>query len=172
MFINRDENGNLVRIDGAVQGFGVAQYEGQEWIAEDSPELAYIDPTTLDEAKSKAIAAIDEAAGDQRQRYLTCAAGQDMVYMEKRAQAKEYKAAVNSGVAIGDNDFLFLRSSLGVDGATLEEVADGILTAFDSCQRLLSRIERARLVAKNAVTAAATKAEVQAAIDGIDWELA
>ncbi len=116
-------------------------------------------PPTLAEAQGAALAAIDNAAGMARARYITVAAGQEATYMLKEAQARSYKAAGYPAASVADYPMVDAEA-MAMHGAAptaaqIKTAADGIIAQADAWITKAALIERARIAGKRAVSAAA-----------------
>lgn len=133
-------------------------------------------PPTLDEVKQELRMAVDLAAEHERQKYITGGSGQSMTYTEKFNQAaiyaKAYAAHLNDPENVkapNENEYLLLKSSLGIDGNTLAEVAENITWAYALWEQVGAAIETIRLQTKAAINKAENVKAAQAVFDGIKW---
>lgn len=133
-------------------------------------------PPTLVETKVALQARVDEAAENERLKYITNGVGQSMTYTEKFNQAVDYSKKYaaheqdpkNEPVP-NDNDYLLLKAGLGIDGKTLIEVAETVTYAYAIWQKIGAAIEATRLESKAAIENAKTAEEAQAVFDTIKW---
>ena len=109
--------------------------------------------------------AIDEAAERTRLKYVTPGSAQAMVYKEKAEEAKRYSADQSPNPA----NYPILMASVGIEAASLAQVAAGVLTTYALWTGLAAQIEAVRLGAKRQVDTAASVAEVQEIVAGIVW---
>lgn len=142
-----NERGGLLRFDG-----GLYHVEGVA-----TPTEADV----LTHAKTRAKRRIDAAAEAERQNYVTPGDGQQMVYMEKAAQA----LAVENDPAPDPADYPILAASIGVDGADVAEVGATVRATRAAWMAIAASIETKRAAAKAAIDAAATFAELAAAAE-------
>lgn len=149
--------------------------------AQDVPASAYGDGVTivygqgepggpapsqdLDAAKAAAKKAIDAAAEEARQRYITPGAGQAMTYQAKSAELARYDTDTNPVKA----DYPFLSAEIGVTAPSLSAVADVVREALAGWTIVGGAIERARLKAKAGVDAAKTAQEANAIAGKVEW---
>lgn len=133
-------------------------------------------PPTLDEVKQDLQLKVDEAAEKERQKYITGGSGQSMTYTEKFNQAVEYskkwqahKKNPGQEPEPNENDYLLLKSSMGIDGSTLIEVAETVTYAYAVWQQIGAAIEGARLKAKMAISEAKTAEDAQTIFAAIEW---
>lgn len=133
-------------------------------------------PPTLDEVKQDLQAKVDEQAEQERQKYITGGSGQSMTYTEKFNQAVEYskkwqahKKNPGQEPEPNENDYLLLKAGVGIDGATLIEVAATVTYAYAVWQQIGAAIEGVRLKAKMAISEAKTEKEAQAIFAAIKW---
>lgn len=120
--------------------------------------------------------AVDVAAEKERQKYITGGSGQSMTYTEKFNQAVEYskkwqahKKNPGQEPEPNENDYLLLKSSMGIDGSTLIEVAETVTYAYAVWQQIGAAIEGARLKAKMAISEAKTAEDAQTIFAAIEW---
>lgn len=133
-------------------------------------------PPTLAETKNELKSRVDAAAETERLKYITAGVGQSMTYTEKFNQAVEYskKYAAHANAPKNepepnDNDYLLLKAGLGIDGATLIEVAETVTYAYAVWQKIGAAIEATRLESKAAIENAKTARDAQAVFDAIKW---
>lgn len=133
-------------------------------------------PPTLDEAKQDLQMAVDEAAEEERQKYITGGSGQSMTYTEKFNQAVDYSKKWQAHMKTptqepepNENDYLLLKAGLGIDGSTLIEVAATVTYAYAVWQQIGAAIEGARLKAKMAIEEAKTAEDAQTIFAAIEW---
>ena len=117
---------------------------------------------------------VDEAAEVERQRHLSPGAAMALVYQEKFAQAQAVMglgadAAGRLTAAQMASQFPTLTASVGIEAPTLYECASIVLRRYaEFAQRTLA-IERTRLTAKRAISAASTAAAAMAAFAAVTW---
>lgn len=130
---------------------------------------------TLAEAQQAAHTGIDAEAGAARARYITVAPGQEATYLTKEAGARNYKAAgyPAADIAIYPMVQAEARAVYGSTptAADIQAACDGIIAQADAWIIKAAEIEQARIGGKRAVTAAATNAEVDAALAAAIVEL-
>lgn len=99
---------------------------------------------------------IDAEAERQRMLHLTAGTGQVMEYLGVAEEAKQLLAAiaVDPQHEPDPQDYPFLGATIGIDGATLAEVAATVSTAHDQWRAIGAAIRAARLTAKAAISAA------------------
>lgn len=105
----------------------------------------------LDGLKERLKAAVDTAAEAERLRYITPGAGQAMTYSRKVEEAR----AVQSADEPEADDYPLLAASIGIDGDDIEAVAATVLAMDTAWAQVGAAIERARLIAKRDIDAAA-----------------
>lgn len=116
-------------------------------------------PEPLSAVKARALAAIDEAAGKVRVKYITDIPGQEATYLAKAQQAKAYKDAGYTGDV---PPFIAAEAQYGL---TAQQVADRVLLLEAQWQGVIGpAIEGARVGGKDAVNAAVTTQEVETAV--------
>lgn len=125
----------------------------------DEVSRRWVATPTLAARQADAQAAIDQAAGAARLRYITDVPGQQAVYLRKLEQAHAWLAE-----PVGDPP-PYIAAEAAATGETPTAAAEAILaiaTAWD--EQLSPAIEGARISGKRAVSAATTAAEVEAAL--------
>lgn len=110
-------------------------------------------------------AKIDAEAGVARCWYITDVPGQQLTYQRKEDEARRWVAATEPAIA----DYPFLAAESAATQASADDAAAAIIAAADLWAAIGSAIEGARIGAKRAVTAAATRTEKEAAA-AVDWE--
>jgi len=111
----------------------------------------------LQDRKEGALARIRQLSGETRATYISVIPGQEMIYLAKEREAVAYLA--------GDpGDFPFLSAEVGETGETLTQVAQVVLNLAAGWRVIGAEIEALRVRANAAVNAAATLAEVDAAL--------
>lgn len=107
-------------------------------------------------------AEIDRQAGEFRGRFITTVPGQEMTYLRKEEEARAHVAGTNA-------EPLMLTAEAAATGVTVADLAAAVIQKADEWAGLGAAIEAARIGAKAAVTAAATReAKIAAAV--VDWE--
>ncbi|UXN05264.1 hypothetical protein [Bartonella sp. HY761] len=154
------------------------QSKGQEIISDKSghPILKPLVAPTLLEVKTALKSAIDHDAEIARLKYITPGVGQSMTYQEKVNQAANYSKALaaylkdpDNNKAPNENEYLLLKSSLGIDGDTLAEVAENITWAYALWEQVGAAIETIRLQTKASIDTATTVEQAQAIFDAVKW---
>lgn len=121
----------------------------------------------LADLKMQLCAAVDTAAESERRRYVTAGAGQAMEYQQAAAEAERLIAALAADPELepGAAEYPMLSASLGLDGATLAEVAATVSAMHAQWCATGAAIRAVRLAGKAAIMAAADEAGVRAAAD-------
>jgi hypothetical protein len=120
-------------------------------------------PITLRQAAAKA--AVDAAAAGQRASRLTDGFGQEMLYLQKEAEARACAADAAPDTA----SYPLLAAEVGLTGATLAEVAVAVIIRADECRADMADIEAVRLSAKQQIDAASSTAEIETILAGLSW---
>lgn len=126
----------------------------------------------LETLRAEAKRRIDAEAETLRQRHVTPGTGQVMTYLAKEQQARACMAEESPDPAA----YPLLAATVGIErhpetgevAESVQEVAAIVLSNLDQWMQATAAIERARLSAKQAVTDAATPAEIEAAAN-VDW---
>lgn len=120
-----------------------------------SDESAAALAAQLISTKILAIDRINQRAGDLRKRIYTDIPGQDALYLEKRAEAVAYVAAVARGAEPASlKDYPLLDSEVGVTAPAAWHLAQVWLNRSDQFKRVGAATERARMQASIAISAA------------------
>jgi hypothetical protein len=109
--------------------------------------------------KAKAIAGINDWAGQQRLALITDLPGQDMIYLRKEAEAKAWMADPAPVLA----SYPLIAAELGITADTPDQIAQIWLNMADLWARAAAEIETNRLAAIQQIEAATTEAEIMAA---------
>jgi hypothetical protein len=128
----------------------------------------------IEDVKAEFLSAVDADAERVRLRYVTAGAGMAMTYQEKHAQARAVdamgQAAANALTeAEREEQFPTLSASVGIEGATLWDCAQLVITNYEQFADLSRVIERTRLQGKKAISDASDVAAVRAAYEAITW---
>lgn len=154
--------------EGYVLPDGATEMDAESWAAEVDAARA---PPLVDLAdlKSSLLTQIDAAAERERARYITAGSGQAMEYQQAAAEAEQLRAALSVDPEHEPDpaDYPMLAASLGIDGATLAEVASTVAAMHEAWRIAGSAIRAIRLAAKAAVAAAEDEAAARAAADVI-----
>ena len=120
--------------------------------------------------RTAAIARVNAAAGAVRARFVTVIPAQDMVYLEKAAEARRYltlypdpadaPAALDPSPELG---FPFLAAEIGITAPTAHAVAGVYVAGAARFRAAGAAIESLRLGAVAAIEAAQTPAAIAAA---------
>src|SRR5438445_248228 len=107
----------------------------------------------LSELKDATTLRVDRKAEDIRQGYLTSGQGQVMVYQRKGEEAKQLQNDPNPDPA----NYPILSATVGIEGATIQEVAALVLATEAAWVQIAAAIETARLGGKAAIMAATSE---------------
>lgn len=124
------------------------QWNGEAWV----PELGPL--------KAAVAAAIDQAAGAARARYITTVPGQEATYLLKERQAEAFTAANYQGAVPA-----LVQAEASATGLTAQQATAAILAERDAWITLAAGIEQIRRAAKLAVANAGNEAAILAARD-------
>jgi hypothetical protein len=133
-----------------------------------------LDVPGLDDMKRDYKERIDNDAEAARMKFLTPGSGMAMTYQEKFAQAQGIMAmgetAANAMTESERNaQFPTLSASVGIEGDTIWECSQLVLTKYAQFAQLSRMIEKSRLTGKAAVGAASNAADVRAAYEAVTW---
>lgn len=131
---------------------------------------------TLADLKAELLASVDNTAESMRSQRATPYAGQAMTYQEKFAQANAiYALGMEQANALtpeqAAQSFPIVAASIGIEGATLWDVAQLVLTRFQEWAIFAGQIERARLSGKKAINESASVEAANAAHEAIQWPI-
>ena len=115
--------------------------------------------------KLAGVARINGMADLVRRRFITPILGQEMLYIEKEAEARRYVALDPEPVDL--SDFPFVAAEVGVTAPTAQQVAQLYLNLGAQWRAVGSQLENVRLSGVTAVEAATSLAAIQAAVDGV-----
>lgn len=133
-----------------------AVWSGSEWIDERTPEQVAAD---LAYAKSLALAGVNETRGAARTRFITALPGQDMVYIEKEREARDWVAArAENSNAPDPADYPHLSREVGATAPNMDTVAQVYLN-MAAMFRVFSAIIEGEAMAVLAEVEAATTAD-------------
>lgn len=141
----------------------LAEGERPEWLTYDAEEGAVVSKLATLEAALHAR--IDAEAGKARMRFISDSPGQQLTYQRKEAEARAFLAAPETPLSA----LPFLSGEMDATGADAATCAAAIVAAADSWILVGSRIERCRIAAKRAISAATTAADMNAAAH-VDWD--
>ncbi len=119
--------------------------------------------------KEEACVRVDETAGQIRSRFGSRGYGQEMTYLAKEAEAREYLRACAADQTPQPADYPLIAGEVGVTAATLKAVAEAIIAKATAWRQLGARVENARLAAKQRIRAAASPAGIEAAEAATVW---
>ena len=120
--------------------------------------------------KARAEDEVNAAVGAARATHLTALPGQEMLYLEKRAEAAAY-AALDPAPATLD-DFPLIAAEIGITGADAWQVAQVWLNRAALLTTVAAGLENLRLGATAAIAAATDEAAIAAALGAFDAALA
>jgi hypothetical protein len=138
-----------------------------EWLVADVKNIVtpFADAPTLDKYKEGVKRQIDADAERARLLFVTAGSAQAGVYLAKYEEAVTIQADPNPSPA----EYPLLAASIGVDGATLEEVAASVRGLNLQWRYVAGVIERVRLQSKHQIKLASNMAQVQAIKSAVVW---
>lgn len=113
-----------------------------------------------------AIARVNARAGEVRGHFITIAAGQEMIYLGKEAEALRWLADPSPE----PENYPFIAAEVGITAATPQALAELWRTMAVQWRVIGSQIEQARLGAVAAIETAISAAAIEAAVAA--WEAA
>jgi hypothetical protein len=138
----------------------------EAWIAPapTAEERAVEAAARLASARAAALARVTQAVDALRRRVYTDIAGQDALYLEKRAEAVAYvRQTEMAGEPKDLDDYPLLANEVGVTAPTPWQLAQIWLHRSDQFKALGIATERARMIAATAITQAEGLAAIEAA---------
>tara|TARA_R110000772_G_scaffold223785_2_gene334376 strand:+ start:52 stop:573 length:522 start_codon:yes stop_codon:yes gene_type:complete len=146
-----------------------------DWLAPDADGIVLINwDSALPKYKTDMKTKVDSDAETYRLNFITAGDGMAMTYREKFEQAKSANAAGQVEVdalyaATGIATYPTLAASVGIEAATIWDVAQLVIGKAEAWADLSYLIEKSRLSGKAAIDAATTDVEVRAAYDAVTW---
>jgi hypothetical protein len=116
--------------------------------------------TSLDSARRNATAQVNMIIGSFRERFITTAPGQDMIYSAKEAEARSFIA--NQPETL--EDYPFIAAEVGILAPTAWQVAQIWLYMAASWRAIAASLEGLRVGATGAIAAAQTLQEIDAVV--------
>lgn len=153
----------LAAIEGMSHDKRVTIKDGFALVDVASPEPAQLQ--TLEQVKAALIYAVDAGAEVERAKYITPGSGQAMTYMQKADEAVRFLAAVDPA----PENYPLLAAEVGITADDMRGVATIVHAAYAQWQMIGGQIEAARLSTKNAIDAAATVEQAEAAAAAIAY---
>nr|RDS95568.1 hypothetical protein DWF04_06045 [Cereibacter sphaeroides f. sp. denitrificans] len=114
----------------------------------------------LEQARRAGIECINRAADAVRRRYVTAITGQDMLYLRKEAEARNYIAAVDPDL----DDYPLIAAEVGITAPTAWQVAQVYLGLSAIWISLAAPLETARLGAIATIETAPDLATIEATV--------
>lgn len=111
--------------------------------------------------KRAAVAQVNGMADQVRRMFITPIIGQEMVYLEKEAEARRYLNDLEPDLS----DYPFISAEVGVSAVTAQQVAQLYLNLGAQWRVVGSMLENVRLGSIAAIEAATTLAQISAAVD-------
>lgn len=122
-----------------------------------------VEATRLDAAKGAALAEMTTIISALRGAYITSLPGQEMIYLAKEAEARDWIAATAPDLA----DYPLLAAEAGLTAPDADQLAQLWLDMGALWRGAAAQIETLRLSAAAWIAAASTLAEVEAAMTGV-----
>ncbi|WP_166304332.1 hypothetical protein [Bradyrhizobium sp. 2S1] len=119
----------------------------------------------LADYKTSLMAKVDAKAEQIRGTYLTIGSGQAMVYQRKGEEVARLANDPDPDPA----NYPILSATVGIEGATIQEVAALVNATQEAWVKIAAAIETARLGGKAAIDAATSVQAANEAFDAIKW---
>lgn len=145
------------------QAFGIQPPMKTVPVEDGEPVIEHT-PLTLDEIRTLSLTSIDNQAEQERLAHITPGVGQSMTYARKVEEAKAFTSDP-------DGDYPMLSASVGIDGDSLEQVAQIVLNLDYQWSLIGSHIETVRLAAKRDVNEAKTVSEIESIVNNLNWSV-
>ncbi len=129
------------------------------------------DDRPLTVVRAEAIAAVNGTVAAIRRRYITDISGQEMLYLQKRDEARAYMAAWSPEADPDTADYPLIEAEVGVTAPSAYELAQLWLNLSALYVAVAASLETARLTAVYAIEAAADAAEMATARAAFDVTL-
>ena len=117
----------------------------------------------LETARASARARLAAAISDARTAMITLLPGQEMIYLAKEAEARDWLAADDPDLA----DYTLLAAEVGITAPTAGELAQLWLNMGALWRGAAARLEALRMTVCAAIAAAETPEEVAAALEAL-----
>ena len=114
----------------------------------------------LAEAKRTAVALVNAEAGRVRSLYITDMPGQEMIYLLKEAEARNFLAQENPPVVL--TDYPFLAAEVGVTADTAYQLAQTWANIATMWRQIAAEIENGRLTKIKLIEAATSMTDLDA----------
>jgi len=114
----------------------------------------------LAEAKLRAVALVNAEAGRVRSLYITVMPGQEMIYLLKEAEARNFLAQENPPVDL--TDYPFLAAEVGVTAPTAYQLAQTWANIATMWRQIAAEIENGRLTKIRLIEAATSMTDLDA----------
>lgn len=112
---------------------------------------------------------INTAVGKKRGKYITPIPGQEMIYKDKEEEAKLYVAESPEPATL--EDYPWIEKEIGVTAPTAYELAQVWLNMAAQWRYVGPLLENLRLSSVNAISAATSKAEMDAIMSSFEANL-
>ena len=119
--------------------------------------------TALEAAKAKALATVTDQISAARGALMTDMIGQEMIYLAKEQEAKDWQAASAPDLT----DFPLLSAEVGITASTADELATLWLTMASQWRETAASLEAIRLKAKAEIEAAVSPEAVKTVVEAI-----
>ncbi|WP_321449778.1 hypothetical protein [uncultured Cohaesibacter sp.] len=96
---------------------------------------------------------------------MTDLIGQEMIYLAKEQEAKDWQASESPDLA----DFLLMFAEVGITASTADKLATLWLTMANQWRQTAASFGAIRLKSKSDIKSAASAEAVQSVVDAIDW---
>lgn len=125
-------------------------------------EIATVEAEALNNRKANTVNAENMKAGESRKKYLTEIPGQQMIYLRKEQEAKDWLTGIIDKTA---ENFPFIFNEVGLTGDTPDQVAQVFLNSSYMWIQLALVMEKDRLLKIQSIKDANTDEELRIARD-------
>lgn len=122
-------------------------------------KVAAVRASQLEVIKAAAIARVNEGIAAQRAQYITIIPGQEMIYLAKESEARDWMAGVN-------RDYPLLEAEVGITAPTIEQLVQIWLNMADLWRSVAATLEGARLSMIALIQNCTTQEEIENLILG------
>ncbi|GHF18272.1 hypothetical protein GCM10017044_10980 [Kordiimonas sediminis] len=135
---------------------------------ESTIEFTYVGASeSLESAKLSALSVIEGAHESVAHEYLSAGEAKKLIYQRKAELMRDWFSEVSPDPA--DPKYAMIKMEADATGQTVAELMTTIQGNAVLWELVAGHLEAARMAAKQAIESAATVAEVEAVLSGLDW---